>query len=65
MKVVCIMSHEMPLGGGMFTAFEAGREYEVADPHEKFFQVIPAPELKPRKKERETATEADGITGKE
>ncbi|MDD5774364.1 MAG: hypothetical protein PHS64_00300 [Candidatus Omnitrophica bacterium] len=59
MKVLCVMTHEVPRGGGRFDVYEAGREYDIEEPHERFFQIVPVVE-KPSKRQKESAgTEAE------
>lgn len=44
MKVLCTMTHEVPRGGGRFDVYEAGREYDIEEPHERFFRIMPEAE---------------------
>ncbi len=43
MKVKCFMSHEVPGISGRFTVYEAGQEYDLENPEEKFFKPVSVP----------------------
>ena len=44
MKGICTISHEIPLGGGRYKAYEAGRMYEGEDLEKKyFFEIVDRP----------------------
>ena len=37
MKVICLISHEVPLEEGKFLRYEAGKEYELEEYPEAYF----------------------------
>jgi len=40
MKVICLISHEVPLEKGKFLRYEAGKEYELERYSEVYFSPV-------------------------
>ncbi len=57
-RVKCYMSHEVPGIEGRFTVYEAGKEYDITNPDEKFFKPLPPP-VPPVTVSKRKAREAD------